>query len=189
MKKLFSEIPYLQGDRVTLSQLTEADAEPLREMTEDADVYRYLPTFLYEKKYEDKAYVIRRLYDECFPSSLILGVYAEDAFCGLAEIYGYRAPFLKASTGYRLAKKYWGKGIATETLGLLVRYLLLDTDVRIITASTMIENRASANVLQKNGFRHVAHDVPEDWGFDAPVLTDKWICSHAGYRLQYRFRT
>ena len=65
---------------------------------------------LFEKKYEDKAYVIRRLYDECFPSSLILGVYAEDAFCGLAEIYGYRAPFLKASTGYRLAKKYWGKG-------------------------------------------------------------------------------
>lgn len=53
----------------------------------------------------------------------------------------------------------------------------------------MIENAASANVLKKNGFLHVAHAVPEDWGFDAPVLTDKWIRSRAGYRLQYRFRT
>lgn len=187
MKKLFSEIPYLTGERITLRQVAASDAQRLREMTEDADVYRYLPTFLYETKYADKAYVIRHLYDECFPSSLILGVYMGDTFCGLAEIYGYRAPFLKASVGYRLMREYWGQGIATEALGLMVRYLLLETDVRIITASSMIENRASANVLQKNGFKHVAHAVPEDWGFDAPVLTDKWIRTDTGYRLQYRF--
>lgn len=188
MEKLFSSIPCLTGKRITLRQVAEADAQDLREMTEDADVYRYLPTFLYETKYADKAYVIRHLYDECFPSSLILGVYMENAFCGLAEIYGYRAPLLKASVGYRLMRKCWGQGIATEALGLMVRYLLDETDVRIITASSMIENKASANVLQKNGFRHVAHAVPEDWGFDAPVLTDKWIRTGAGYRLQYRFR-
>ncbi len=189
MKKLFSEIPCLRGERVTLKRLTETDAQSLREMTEDAEVYRYLPTFLYETKYADKAYVIRHLYDECFPDSLILGVYMDDAFCGLAEIYGYRAPLLKASVGYRLLQSCWGKGIATEALGLLVRYLSEETDVKIITASTMPENQASANVLRKNGFRHAAHAVPENWGFDSPVLTDKWIRTGAGCRLRYRFQT
>ena len=86
-------------------------------------------------------------------------------------------------------QRCWGKGIATETLGLMVRYLLEETDVEIITASTMLENQASANVLKKNGFRHVAHAVPENWGFALPTLTDKWLRTGAGYRMQYRFQT
>ena len=181
MKKLFTEIPSLKGKRIVLKPLTEADAESLRELTQSAEVYRYLPTFLYETQYEDKAYVIQHLYDECIKTSLILGVFFEDEFCGLAEIYGYRAPLRKASVGYRFLPKWWGKGIATETLGVMVKYLLEETDVRIITASTMAENQASANVLMKNGFKHTIDTVFENWGYAAPILTAKWIRTSAGY--------
>ena len=69
----------------------------------------------------------------------------------------------------------------------MARYLLEETDVEIITAGTMIENKASANVLKKNGFRRVARAVPENWGYPQPTLTDKWIRTGAGYRLEYRF--
>ena len=58
---------------------------------------------------------------------------------------------------------------------MLVDYLYQETDIEIITASTMIENQASANVLKKNGFSLVAHAVGEDWGYDEPTLSDKWI--------------
>lgn len=188
MNKLFSEIPCLKGERVTLRGLTLADCDGLRELTEDEAVYRYLPAFLYEQQYEDKEYVIRHLYDECLKESLILGVFTQDGFCGLAEIYGYRAPLLKVSIGYRLLQKCWGKGLATETLGLMVQYLLEETDVKVITASTMIENSASANVLKKNGFKRVMHGVWEDWGFSKPTATDKWLRTVVGHRMQYRFR-
>ena len=187
MKKLFSEIPCIKGERLTLRALTLDDAEGLNRLTQDEEVYRYLPTFLYEKKFNDAEYVIRYLYDECIKDSMILGIYTEDEFCGLAEIYGYRAPLLKASVGYRLIKSCWGKGIATETLGLLVKYLLEETDVEIITASTMCENQASANVLKKNGFKHVGRTIFENWGYPKPILTDKWLRTGAGYRMQYRF--
>ena len=40
-----------------------------------------------------------------------------------------------------------------------------------------------------NGFKHVAHSMPENWGYADPVLTDKWIRTGAGYRRQYRFQT
>lgn len=174
-KKLFSEIPNLRGERVELRGLTPGDGPALRELTDSPNVYRYLPTFLFEKKYADVRTVISRLYDECWAESIILGVFLDGGFCGLAEMYGYRDPIHKISVGYRFLERCWGRGIASETLGVMIDYLYGETDIEIVTASTMIENRASANVLIKNGFSLVAHAVGEDWGYPEMTVTDKWI--------------
>lgn len=40
------------------------DAKDQRELVNNPLVYRYLPTFLFEKKYTDTSLVISRLYDE-----------------------------------------------------------------------------------------------------------------------------
>lgn len=175
MKKLFSEIPYLQREDIILRELTLSDAEPLSELVNSEIVYRYLPTFLFEKKYEDVRYVIRHLYDECFRESIILGIFRNGEFCGLAEMYGYRDEIHKVSVGYRLSERFWGEGIATKALSMMTDYLYTETDIEIITASTMIENKASARVLKKNGFELVVHGVNEDWGYDVPTVVDKWI--------------
>jgi len=172
---LFDKIPTLKGKRVTLKRITQEDAEGLRELTENDNVYRYLPTFLFEKKYEDPSYVISHLYDECLKDSMILGIYVEGHFAGLAEFYGYREELHKVSVGYRLLERYWGQGIASETLSLLVSYLTGDMNLEIVAASTMVENQASAAVLKKNGFTLVSHAAEEDWGFEDPVPADKWI--------------
>ena len=175
MKKLFSEIPYIHGDGIVLKRILPEDAASLQELVDSKEVYRYLPTFLFEKKYPDIHLVVSRLYGECFKESIILGVFEENRFCGLAEMYGFRDPLHKISVGYRLLRRCWGRGIATRTLRLMVDYLYGETDIEIITASTMIENQASANVLRKNGFTLVVHAVGEDWGYDRPTVTDKWI--------------
>lgn len=190
MKKLFSEKPYIKGDGIVLRRITRDDAASLRELTENVKVYRYLPTFLFEKKYESIEYVIDHLYDECFRESIILGIYktdpvgtapageaaeAKEVFCGIAEMYGFRDEIHKISVGYRLLERFWGQGIASRALKLMINYLYNETDIEIITASTMIENIASARVLGKNGFDLVVHAVPEDWGYEEPTITDKWI--------------
>ena len=186
-RALFSEIPCLHGDRVTLRGLTQSDAEGLRELTDNPSVYRYLPTYLFEKKYPDTQYVIQHLYNECLEQSLILGIFMDERFCGLAEIYGYNRFFHKASVGYRLLERCWGQGIATETLCLMISYLSNETDVDIITASTMVENAASANVLRKNDFKMVLHGIPEDWGYERPTIADKWIrMDHGGLWRHYQ---
>ncbi len=97
----------------------------------DERVYRWLPTFLFERKYADAQEVIRRLYTECLEESLILGA--------------------------------------------IVRCLYGQTDIEIITASTMVENSASAKVLQKNDFTLVVSGAEEDWGYGRPTIADKWI--------------
>lgn len=175
MKKLFSPIPYLQGERLILKALTAQDAAALSELTGSAAVYQYLPAFLFEKRYKDPLHVIRRLYSEALADSLILGIYMEGQLCGLTELYGYRDKIHKISVGYRLAERWWGRGIATEALAMMVDFLYRKTDIAIITASTMTENLASANVLRKNSFKIAAPHVQEDWGFAHPTVVDKWI--------------
>ena len=175
MKKLFSEIPYIKSRRLVLKKIEETDAEGLSELAHSPNVYRYLPTFLFEQKYDDIHDVIRGLYDECFKDSIILGVFMEDEFCGLAEIYGYREVTHKASIGCRFLECYWGKGIATEVVGDLVRYLTQEARIEIITASTMVENSAISHVMEKNHFLLVASGVDEDWGYPEPTPVNKWV--------------
>jgi ribosomal-protein-alanine N-acetyltransferase len=176
MKKLFEKTPYLEGEGITLKAVTLADKDGMQALVDSPAVQRYLPTFLFEQQYDDMEYVINHLYDECLEESLILGIYQGGAFCGLAEMYGYRQEIHKVSIGYRLLEERWGKGIATETVRLMTEYLLDQTDIELITASTMVDNKASAHVLEKCGFIRTARNVPEDWGFAEPILTDKWFC-------------
>ena len=80
MKGLFSSPPVLQGRTLVLRPLVLSDAGDLERLTRQEAVYRYLPTFLFEQKYEATE-VIRRLYDEGLEESLILGVFAGNSFC------------------------------------------------------------------------------------------------------------
>ena len=54
------------------------DAEGLQELVSNPAVYRYLPTFLFEKKYPDVRKVIALLYTECFKESIITGIYTDE---------------------------------------------------------------------------------------------------------------
>lgn len=42
-----------------------------------------------------------------------------------------------------------------------------------ITLRRLVPSDAAA--LRKNGFSLVAHAVPEDWGYETPMIVDKWI--------------
>lgn len=180
--KLFSEVPRVEGERVVLDRVadTNADADALRDLIDNPRVQRFLPTYLFEKQRDDARETIRLLYGDLFTSkeSLILAIREKETgeLAGLAEFYGLRDSLHKVSMGYRLRERWWGCGLATETARLMVGYLYGETDIEIITASTMIENAASAHVLEKAGFIRTARNVEEDWGFPAPTLVDKWFC-------------
>lgn len=54
--------------------------------------------------------------------------------------------------GYFVGEKYWGKGIATEAVRLLVDFIDTRMDVVRIYAHVFAHNKSSMRVLQKNGF-------------------------------------
>lgn len=179
MKKVFDEIPYIEGEHIIIRKITDADADELQAMIQSEKVYRYLPTFLFEQQYEDMHEMIQKLYEEPFAAkeSLIMAVCRKDdqSFCGLAEYYGFKDAIHAVCIGLRLIERAWGRGIATEAIGLMVDYLYTQTDIEIVTASSMIENDACTKALQKNGFSLVKTAAEEDWGYDHPTLANKWI--------------
>ena len=180
MKKLFDEIPYLEGERVVLRKIVEEDRETLWEMAHSSIIYRYEPTYLLEQQYSDMDQLFRDLYGECFEKkrNLFLGVFLKEnpaELCGLAEFYDYRDHIHMVSIGGRLREKYWKNGIGTDIAKLMADYLFKETDIEIITASTMVENKASARMLEKNGFLTTNRIYKEDWGHAESTDVYRWF--------------
>ena len=176
---LFEGYPSLEDGVVLIHGMSAGDAPALGALASDAEVYRYLPTFLFEQKYPSEE-VLRRLDAECLNThdSVILGVYLKSdpsVLVGLAEMYSHEVERNKASIGYRLRREFRGRGIATRVVALLVSYLVGEAGIRTITAHIIPENTASANVLRKNGFIDKYPGVKEDWGFDSPIACDKFL--------------
>ena len=179
-KKLFDEIPFLEGERLILKRITEDDREALREMAHSNSVYRYEPTYLLEQQYDDMDRFLRDLYGKFFEEkqNLFLGVFLKDdpaELCGLAEFYDYRDHIHAVSIGARLREKYWKSGIGSEVAKLMADYLFKETDIEIITASTMVDNKASAHVLEKNGFMTTNSILREDWGRAESTDAYRWF--------------
>ncbi len=180
MNCFFDNVFNISSEDILLRRLTRDDAESLRTLTDNDNVYKYLPTFLYEKKYDDIYRVIDGLYTECIEDSLILGIFDIDAsgkqiFMGLAEFYDYKEDTHSISLGCRYIEDCWDKGIAKRVLAVIVDYLFNETDIEIITSSSRIENKAAYKVLSNEGFELIAHGAEEDWGFPTPTIADKWV--------------
>ena len=183
MKKLFDELPYLENENIIIRVMVESDAEALNKLKRDKDVYRYIPTYLYEQKYEDGLEVIKRMKAECFDKKeqMLLGTFLKESdgeksetFCGISEFYDYSEEERCVSLGGRYMKEYWGHGIAPQVVKLMTDYLFNETDVEIIKMSIMSMNSASIKAIEKTGFKCIAREVPCDWGYEEYKPTDKW---------------
>lgn len=176
---LFDQYPYIEGEDLVIHKMSDKDADALAHMCSEEEVYTYVPAFLFEKKYEDKHEVIAKMDEECFDTkdSIQMGVYLKESgeFTGIAEFYAYEPERRKVSVGLRLMKEYWGKGIAKKAEKMMIDYLLHEADIRIITGHIMQANKASAAAALKSGFEKRYTDIEEDWGFDKPVMIDKYV--------------
>ena len=59
--------------------------------------------------------------------------------------------FDRAETGYWLGRPHWGRGLATEALGALLRFGFAELGLNKIYATHLAGNPASGRVMLKNG--------------------------------------
>ncbi len=68
--------------------------------------------------------------------------------------------------GYRFARRFWGKGFATESAKAALQYGLEVLKLRNVYAMTDVDNAASRHILEKLGFRFdgiFAYNDQPDW--------------------------
>lgn len=85
----------------------------------------------------------------------------------------------KAEVGYMIGEKaYWGAGLATEIVGLLVDYCFNKLNLNKVTAGVIEGNEGSMKVLEKNGFKQYAIEEQDFY------LENKYLNSHRFHIFQ-----
>ena len=80
-------------------------------------------------------------------------IFVNDQFAGGTGIKLNKDVHRKsAEIGYWLGEPFWGKGIGTLAIGLLVKYIFTHFDIVRIYAEVFSNNPASMRALEKNGF-------------------------------------
>ncbi len=148
--------------------LKKQDLENLRTMRCDQLVYRYEPVFLTERQGSPETALETLMTMELYKDrQCILGVYEKTdpkVMVGLAELYDYKLSGNVISIGYRLRSKFWDRGIATSCINALLEFTQTKTEVTLVTAHVLPDNKASSRCLLKNGFEYL-FTKEEDWGY------------------------
>jgi [ribosomal protein S5]-alanine N-acetyltransferase len=66
-----------------------------------------------------------------------------------------RGPFQSANLGYSVGEQYNGQGIGTRAVELARDWAFGEAGLHRLEAGTLVHNRASQRVLEKNGFERI----------------------------------
>jgi [ribosomal protein S5]-alanine N-acetyltransferase len=70
---------------------------------------------------------------------------------GIVSLKNIDSDNKKANVGYWIGEQYWGNGLATESVALVINYAFSVLGLEEISAYVYSENKASIRVLEKNG--------------------------------------
>jgi RimJ/RimL family protein N-acetyltransferase len=142
----------IQTPRLVVRPTTEADRLDLHRLEQDADVMRYLnggaPTALEPDTTLKASFLMPRGVDP--------GVWAiiESGAGGFVGWVSLKTDGDAAELGYRLHRKFWGRGYAVEAAAALVAHGFQHLGLRRISAQTMAVNLASRRVMERLGMQH-----------------------------------
>jgi len=146
----------IETKRLLLRRFTPGDLDAFAALNADADVMRHIG----DGKLQSRAQTEVRLnaiLDHWEHHGFGLWVTLEKAsgdfvgFCGLK----YLDSTSEIEVGYRLAKRFWGMGLATEAATASLRFGFEELGLDTIVAVAQPENVASCRVLEKIGLRYV----------------------------------
>lgn len=146
-------VPYLETEKITLRPINSADAQNLCDLNSDPEVMRYLDDEPDMKSVLPM--IVAR--NERYHNQLGLFAAIEKAtgeFIGWFILRPDRETpddTTNLEIGYRLKRKFWGKGIASEISHKLVKKAVSDFKAIRIYGEAMKENLASIRVLEKIG--------------------------------------
>ena len=131
-----------------------SDAGCLAEIINDQDIIKNLRDGIPHPYTKDDAVsfisdMLNSDPDKVFPFAIV----SDGELCG--SIAAYRQGNIHCRTaelGIYVAKKFWGRGIATEAVQKIFGHIFCNTDIVRIFAEPFSRNAASCRMLEKAGF-------------------------------------
>ncbi|WP_310603218.1 GNAT family N-acetyltransferase [Anaerosporobacter sp.] len=158
-------IPVLKTERLILRKLTLSDADDLREWLGLDIVYKYWSRAASKgEKNPELLFVDSRPNVKRKPShDFIWGIEYENKVIDIIEVFDVENDRL-GKIGYRINPKHWNKGICSEALNCVVRFVFTETSLDRLETTVDVNNIGSNSVLKKCGFIHEGSIRPGKFG-------------------------
>ncbi len=167
---------FMETDRLILREIVDSDVDAMFELDSDPEVHKYLGNKPVKTIEESKKaiYFIRQQYiDRGIGRWAVINKETQEfmGWSGLKlnteePMNGYTSYY---DVGYRLIKRYWGKGYATESGKAAIHYAFNTMKLKTVYGITEIDNQASHNALIKIGLHYV-----EDFRYEKEDLMLRW---------------
>ena len=151
----------MKTERITLRHWLETDAKALYKYASDPEVgprAGWQP----HKSEEESLEIIRSVFNNPTTWAIVwnetgeaIGAigYGPSCDCSLPAREG------EPTVGYWVGKPYWGKGICTEALRLMIAHIRETTVIRSLISGHFTDNHASGRVMEKCGFVATGENV------------------------------
>jgi ribosomal-protein-alanine N-acetyltransferase len=161
MTPTISFLPFknLESDRLLLRQLTNDDVQEVFELRSNPETMKYIPRPMVTNREGALAH-IKMINDKIENNEGInwaVTLKGDNKLLGIAGHYRIKWENLRSEIGYMFLPECHGKGIATEVIGLLVKYGFDEMKMHSLEGVIDPRNLASGRVLEKNGFVKEAH--------------------------------
>ncbi len=180
---IFSDLPTLETERLTLRKVTLDDAPDVYAYARDPAVSRYTTWDPHESVNDTIEFLKNTLecYENSEPSAWGIELKETGHIIGMLGFMGHRANVHTAAVGYVLSRDYWNRGLMTEALRAVIGFSFERLRVMRFEAHCLVENNASRRVMEKTGmtfegtlrsamyFKHRYWDVHV-----LSILRDEW---------------
>lgn len=147
------ETPILSGERIYLRRLTEDDvSDDYVRWMNAPDINQYLESRFYTHTIESTKAFIRSVTNE---NNYQFGIFVKenDKHIGNIKIGSINHYHRFADIGFLIGEKnYWGKGIATEAIGLATDFAFKTLKLHKLWGGLYSPNIGSLRAFQKNGY-------------------------------------
>ena len=166
----------IETERLILRELRETDLDGMFELDSDPEVHRYLGNKPVKTKEESQIMInsIIKQYQERGIGRWATIEKSSGEFIGWSGLrlnteYNMNGFTKYYDVGYRIIKRYWGKGYATESGKAAVNYGFNVLKLSELYGITEMGNQASHSALLKSGLHYV-----EDFYFEEEKLNLRW---------------
>ncbi len=152
---VFGNFPVLESANLVLGKIEEVHLQEVFMIYDNENVFNYcgiIPKHNIQTVSKMIGHFDRDYYKK---SRIKWGIFQRNQnnkLVGIIECMDINQKVNMVSIGYFLAENYWGKGIATDSVRMLIKFLFEEVNVNRIQAEVMPANEVSKKVLLKNGF-------------------------------------
>ncbi|WP_297215173.1 GNAT family protein [Thermoplasma sp.] len=168
-----------ESDDVKIGLIEKEDLQKIYEIFNNPKGARFLrdPTQVFYREDVEEFYEgLRRNRDRNRIYAILYGKTAD--FIGTIGLYDIDAKNSYAYIAFGVGQKYWGRGITSKAVSLMMKYAFDTMHLRKLISSVFDPNIASRKVLEKNGFEEVGryrrHGYVPGYGFADEVLFERF---------------